>query len=82
MKLKPVSINGSRCYYYYYYYYYYYVAFNAPCVGHKDDESHVVKLTGVNAGSDVDMGVSGENLFVLQYQLLTSSYIAILFFIN
>ena len=43
---------------------------------------HVVKLTGVNAGSDVDMGVSGENLFVLQYQLLTSSYIAILFFIN
>jgi len=24
---------------YYYYYYYYYAAFNAPCVGHKDDES-------------------------------------------
>jgi len=23
----------------YYYYYYYYAAFNAPCVGHKDDES-------------------------------------------
>jgi len=22
-----------------YYYYYYYAAFNAPCVGHKDDES-------------------------------------------
>ena len=25
--------------YYYYYYYYYYAAFNAPCVGHKNDES-------------------------------------------
>jgi len=24
---------------YYYYYYYYYAAFNAPCVGHKADES-------------------------------------------
>ena len=24
---------------YYYYYYCYYAAFNAPCVGHKDDES-------------------------------------------
>ena len=23
---------------YYYYYCYYYAAFNAPCVGHKDDE--------------------------------------------
>ena len=23
--------------YYYYYYYYYYAAFNAPCVGHKND---------------------------------------------
>jgi len=22
------------------YYYYYYAAFNTPCVGHKDDESH------------------------------------------
>jgi len=26
-------------YYCKYYYYYYYAAFNAPCVGHKDDES-------------------------------------------
>jgi len=25
--------------YYYYHYYYYYAAFNAPCVGHKADES-------------------------------------------
>jgi len=30
--------------YYYYYYYYYYAAFNAPCVGHKDDESQVCCL--------------------------------------
>ena len=27
-------LNGRCCYYYYYY-----AAFNAPCVGHKDDES-------------------------------------------
>jgi len=27
-----------------YYYYYYYAAFNAPCVGHKDDESQAQKL--------------------------------------
>jgi len=26
----------------YYYYYYYYVAFNAPCVGYKDDESQAI----------------------------------------
>jgi len=25
-----------------YYYYYYYAAFNAPCVGHKDDESQAL----------------------------------------
>ena len=25
-----------------YYYYYYYVAFNAPCVGYKDDESQAI----------------------------------------
>jgi len=29
--------------YYYYYYYYHYAAFNAPCVGHKDDESQAQK---------------------------------------
>ena len=27
---------------YYYYYYYYYAAFNAPCVGDKDDESQAL----------------------------------------
>jgi len=26
----------------YYYYYYYYAAVNAPCVGHKDDESQAM----------------------------------------
>jgi len=31
-----------------YYYYYYYAAFNAPCVGHKADESlhNVLEATG------------------------------------
>ena len=29
---------------YYYYYYYHYAAFNAPCVGHKDDESQAQKI--------------------------------------
>ena len=28
----------------YYYYYYYYAAFNAPCVGHKDDESQAKRI--------------------------------------
>jgi len=31
--------SSLQDYFYYYYYYYYYAAFNAPCVGHKDDES-------------------------------------------
>jgi len=26
------------------YYYYYYAAFNVPCVGHKADESHTLKI--------------------------------------
>jgi len=30
---------GELGFYVYYYYYYYYAAFNAPCVGHKDDQS-------------------------------------------
>jgi len=29
----------SSYYYYYYYYHHHYAAFNAPCVGHADDES-------------------------------------------
>ena len=29
-----------------YYYYYYYAAFNAPCVGHKDDESQAGQIEG------------------------------------
>jgi len=28
------------------YYYYYYAAFNAPCVGHKDDESQAIMVYG------------------------------------
>jgi len=32
-----LAVRAAR--YYYYYYYYYYAAFNAPCVGHKADES-------------------------------------------
>jgi len=35
---KPVNL-GCESAENYYYYYYYYAAFNAPCVGHKDDES-------------------------------------------
>ena len=31
--------------YYYYYYYAAFNAFNAPCVGHKDDESQARKFT-------------------------------------
>ena len=35
-----VSVSGCGLIMnYYYYYYYYYAAFNAPCVGQKDDES-------------------------------------------
>ena len=33
--MRPIATHVA-CYYYYYYYY---AAFNAPCVGHKDDES-------------------------------------------
>ena len=32
---------------YYYYYCYYYAAFNAPCVGHKDDESQAQSCLSV-----------------------------------
>ena len=34
-----VSVTVVCCYYYYY------AAFNAPCVGHKDDESHMSFVT-------------------------------------
>jgi len=37
--VKPVFESNHEKNSYYYYYYYYYAAFNAPCVGHKDDES-------------------------------------------
>ena len=34
-----------------YYYYYYYAAFNAPCVGHKDDESQARGSLGSTGSS-------------------------------
>jgi len=40
---RQVDRSGSA-FYYYYYYYYYYAAFNAPCVGHKADESQAINL--------------------------------------
>ena len=36
---EPYSSSSFTKQKYYYYYNYYYAAFNAPCVGHKDDES-------------------------------------------
>ena len=44
MPCEEASILWSH-HYYYYYYYYYYAAFNAPCVGHKDDESQAHEET-------------------------------------
>ena len=32
------ATKASKCHHHHYYYYYY-AAFNAPCVGHKDDKS-------------------------------------------
>jgi len=37
--LQTLDVASFATAYYYYYYYYYYAAFNAPCVGHKDNES-------------------------------------------
>jgi len=42
MKILQVCPPHLSDYYYYYYYYYYYAAVNAPCVGHKDDESQAM----------------------------------------
>jgi len=42
MGKRLVSCFLTHGVYYYYYYYYYYAAFNAPCVGHKDDESQAI----------------------------------------
>jgi len=54
--VKSKESNYSTIIIYFYYYYYYYAAFNAPCVGHKDDESqaqtvlfiHTSDFTGKN----------------------------------
>jgi len=44
-----------------YYYYYYYAAFNAPCVGHKDNEScYQLSSRKVDAQSVINWAIVGK----------------------
>jgi len=46
-----------------YYYYYYFAAFNAPCVGHKDEESQCFQALAIGRPSPIVRSVSVVTCF-------------------